>query len=325
MLATYIGAGRAWVVLDGDDSVGYVIVDVVDDAAHIEQVSVRLDHARRVLGRVLIDHVALWARARSLGAVTLTTFADVAWNAPYYERIGFRRLADHELSAGLAAIVGHEAKLGLDPTMRVAMVRPATGPGPGPGAGPRRRSSSHLLAGRFDALDSRPRRPRSQERSDHAHAGADSERGRARRRPHHGDHVDWVNAPGWRRAFRKWAEATGELQGLWLADLYYVRSLIDQEKDPSAADLCSEYLLYLPSDGTVPSSAMADIGRLARGERIGRCVDDPLNEMSDFMVNTVHVRLVNYVFGGFSTAMAQYRANHGVTHDLDEDRLPIWR
>jgi len=122
-LATLADDGRAWVVVDGPEPVGYIIVDVVDGAAHIEQVSVRLDHAHRGLGRALIDHVTGWAGRRGLGAITLTTFADVAWNAPYYERIGFRRLAEHELTPGLAAIRSHESEAGLDPSTRVCMIR----------------------------------------------------------------------------------------------------------------------------------------------------------------------------------------------------------
>ena len=42
-------------------------------------------------------------------AVTLTTFRDVPWNAPYYERLGFRTLAADEITPGLAAIRAHEA------------------------------------------------------------------------------------------------------------------------------------------------------------------------------------------------------------------------
>ena len=55
--------------------------------------------------------------------LTLTTFAEVPWNAPYYARIGFRVLADAELSPGLRAIRAHEAALGLDRWPRVCMRR----------------------------------------------------------------------------------------------------------------------------------------------------------------------------------------------------------
>ena len=64
-LAGYVDAGRCWVAVDEPDAlVGYVLVDVVDGAAHIEQVSVHPGAARRGIGRVLIDSVADWARRR---------------------------------------------------------------------------------------------------------------------------------------------------------------------------------------------------------------------------------------------------------------------
>jgi hypothetical protein len=52
--------------------------------------------------------------------VTLTTFRDVPWNAPYYERLGFQAIADN--SPGLAEIMREEASRGLDPATRVAMI-----------------------------------------------------------------------------------------------------------------------------------------------------------------------------------------------------------
>ena len=123
-LASYQRAGRAWVqVTEEDQPVAYLIADVVDDAVHIEQVSVDPAYAGRGLGRALIDHVAHWAAARGVGALTLTTFTEVPWNGPYYERCGFRVLADHEVTAGLRAIRAEEAAHGLDRWPRVAMRR----------------------------------------------------------------------------------------------------------------------------------------------------------------------------------------------------------
>jgi GNAT superfamily N-acetyltransferase len=116
-LRDYQRAGRAWV--HGDPPVGYLIADRVDGCLHIEQVSVRHDHAGRRIGAGLIEHVAGWARA----PLTLTTFAEVPWNAPYYERLGFRRLADAELTEGLRRIRAAEAAHGLDRWPRVAMRR----------------------------------------------------------------------------------------------------------------------------------------------------------------------------------------------------------
>ncbi|MBT2509857.1 GNAT family N-acetyltransferase [Streptomyces sp. ISL-98] len=124
VLERYLDAGRAWVAADtGDKAIAYLIADVVDAAAHIEQVSVHPCAARRGVGRALISHVATHAVDQNLTALTLTTFADVPWNAPYYARIGFRTLADAELTDGLRQIRRDEAAHGLDRWPRVCMRR----------------------------------------------------------------------------------------------------------------------------------------------------------------------------------------------------------
>jgi GNAT superfamily N-acetyltransferase len=123
-LEEYRAAGRAWVAVDDADMpIAYVIVDVLDGAAHVEQVSVHPDHARQGLGRRLLDHVAQWARARGLDAMTLTSFRDVAWNAPYYERCGFIVLAEDDVGPELQARRDDETAHGLDPDRRVCMRR----------------------------------------------------------------------------------------------------------------------------------------------------------------------------------------------------------
>jgi hypothetical protein len=55
-------------------------------------------------GRALFDYAAELAAAAGVPAVTLTTFAEVPWNAPYYLRCGFRVVGDAEVSPGLRAI-----------------------------------------------------------------------------------------------------------------------------------------------------------------------------------------------------------------------------
>jgi GNAT superfamily N-acetyltransferase len=116
--------GRAWVFVDGDDRpAAYLIVDAVDGQAHVEQVSVHPSHARHRIGRRLIDQADTWAAEHGLAELTLTTYVDVAWNGPYYQRLGFRFLHDDELGPGLRAIRDREAASGLDAWPRAAMIR----------------------------------------------------------------------------------------------------------------------------------------------------------------------------------------------------------
>jgi ribosomal protein S18 acetylase RimI-like enzyme len=130
-LLAYVEAGHAWVACDdsgalfaaadADRPVGYLLAEVVDDALHVEQVSVLPTYAHQGIGRALIDHAATVAAKEGYPALTLTTFVDVPWNGPYYARLGFTPIATP--GPELQAIRDKEAALGLDRWPRVAMRR----------------------------------------------------------------------------------------------------------------------------------------------------------------------------------------------------------
>ena len=124
-LARYVQAGRAWVAVDDADvPVAYLLADEVDGNLHVEQVSVHLRHARRGIGRELLDHAAQVARAANAPALTPTTFTEVPWNAPYYVRCGFHPMTERMLGPQLRAVRAREAAHGLDRWPRVCMRRP---------------------------------------------------------------------------------------------------------------------------------------------------------------------------------------------------------
>jgi NAD(P)H-dependent FMN reductase/ribosomal protein S18 acetylase RimI-like enzyme len=117
--------GHLWVALAGSVPVGFAHVEVIDArTAHLEEIDVLPAHGRRGLGTRLVEEVCRWADSAALDSITLTTFREVPWNMPFYERLGFRVIPGAELSAALRAIVEDEMRRGLDPTRRVAMVRP---------------------------------------------------------------------------------------------------------------------------------------------------------------------------------------------------------
>lgn len=116
--------GSAWVAVDRHDvAVAYVLSVVVDGCAHVEQVSVAPAHAGHGLGVMLIDHLGALADAEDRPALTLTTFRDVPWNAPYYRRLGFVTLDAADQGLQLAAIVLREAASIPGDVWRVAMCR----------------------------------------------------------------------------------------------------------------------------------------------------------------------------------------------------------
>jgi GNAT superfamily N-acetyltransferase len=126
VLSGYVTAGRAWVATGpspADRPVGYLIADLVDGNVHVEQVSVHPRFSRRGAGRLLIDRAAAYAEGAGAPALTLTTFADVVWNAPYYRRCGFAVMDDAAIMPELRALRDHEAAAGLDRWPRVCMRR----------------------------------------------------------------------------------------------------------------------------------------------------------------------------------------------------------
>jgi len=122
VLADFADGGRAWVAVDdADRPIGFIVVEVIDGGGHIEQVSVVPDHQGRGVGRALIERAKDWGITSGLAALTLTTFGHVPWNRPLYEHLGFRVLAEKEISSGVQARRQAEADHGLDPDLRVVM------------------------------------------------------------------------------------------------------------------------------------------------------------------------------------------------------------
>ena len=116
--------GRLWVArAPGGEPVGFALVELLDGRPHLEEMDVMPSHGRRGLGRALLEAVFAWARREGHASVTLTTFRDLPWNAPFYTRAGFRALASHEVDPTLAALVRDEASRGLEPEKRVVMRR----------------------------------------------------------------------------------------------------------------------------------------------------------------------------------------------------------
>jgi GNAT superfamily N-acetyltransferase len=142
-LGHYQRAGRAWVGTEGTAAaqdtaaapdttaasgtegvpVAFLLAEPVDGHLHIAQVSVHPAAAGRRLGAALIEHLAGLAVEQGAAGLTLTTYRDVPWNAPYYRRLGFTEIPEARLNPGLRAIRELERTAGLDSWPRLAMFR----------------------------------------------------------------------------------------------------------------------------------------------------------------------------------------------------------
>jgi GNAT superfamily N-acetyltransferase len=77
------------VLVAGDPPVGLARIDALRGGAHLEQLSVHPDHARRGIGRSLLRAACAWAHDAGYRELTLATYRDVPWNGPFYASEGF--------------------------------------------------------------------------------------------------------------------------------------------------------------------------------------------------------------------------------------------
>lgn len=118
-------------VAEGSDGplLGFAMVRPADAAVHLVELDVRRTAQGQGLGRRLIAAVEAWAIGRGFDELTLTTYRDVAWNAPAYARLGFETFDVGPDRPDLLAVQASEASEGFARWPRVAM-RKRLGHGP---------------------------------------------------------------------------------------------------------------------------------------------------------------------------------------------------
>jgi GNAT superfamily N-acetyltransferase len=101
---------------------GFLAAEPFQRELHIWEMDVSPAHQRRGIGAALLRGSMIDARNAGFQALTLTTFRDLAWNGPFYQRLGFTEIVDLAAHPRLAAELAAEAKSGLPPERRCAMI-----------------------------------------------------------------------------------------------------------------------------------------------------------------------------------------------------------
>ena len=102
-----IAEGWSWIAEDEQaQPVAFVAAALESDELHIWEFGVRIDYQRRGIGRRLLRRLIAAATAAKISAMTLTTFRDLPWNAPFYRSMGFEllELGAARSEAGRAAL-----------------------------------------------------------------------------------------------------------------------------------------------------------------------------------------------------------------------------
>jgi GNAT superfamily N-acetyltransferase len=106
----------------GGRPVGLLVLDRIDGAPYLEQLSIRRTAMRQGLGRRLLARAIEWAGREPLW---LTTYADIPWNRPFYERHGFVTIPESACPPGFVAILDDQRRALPAPDQRIVMRRPA--------------------------------------------------------------------------------------------------------------------------------------------------------------------------------------------------------
>lgn len=113
-----------WVSVDADDRpVGAGHLMLLEGNLHLRELDVHPDHAGVRRGAAILDAVERFFAGRGIAEISLTTFTDVPWNAPYYRRLGFGIVQEAEMEPALRDAWIREAT-GFPIEKRVAMRRP---------------------------------------------------------------------------------------------------------------------------------------------------------------------------------------------------------
>jgi GNAT superfamily N-acetyltransferase len=108
---------------DAEGPVGFVACTRIGACLHIREMDVRPSFGRRGIGTRLLLHACALATERGASFATLTTFAHLPWNAPFYARRGFVTTCALDRFPHLRIALDEERVRGL--ANRVAMIRAA--------------------------------------------------------------------------------------------------------------------------------------------------------------------------------------------------------
>ncbi|MDR7148525.1 GNAT superfamily N-acetyltransferase [Hydrogenophaga palleronii] len=93
MLAGFLAAVLLWVAEDETSGVvGFAAAEQIGDSLHIVEMDVLPSHGKQGVGAQLLQLVCSAARERGCHHVTLTTFAHIPWNAPFYAKHEFKEV-----------------------------------------------------------------------------------------------------------------------------------------------------------------------------------------------------------------------------------------
>jgi GNAT superfamily N-acetyltransferase len=117
-----IRKGHSLVAHVGEAMAGFLVAEPFRRELHIWEMDVAPAFQRRGIGAGLVRAAQIDARNTGFSALTLTTFRDLAWNGPFYARLGFEEVTALDAHLRLAGELANEVDDGMPADRRCAMI-----------------------------------------------------------------------------------------------------------------------------------------------------------------------------------------------------------
>ena len=120
--ARLIRKGHSLVSHVGEEMAGFLVAEPFRRELHIWEMGVHPTFQKRGIGAGLVRAAQIDARNTGFKALTLTTFRDLAWNGPFYARLGFEEVTALDAHLRLSGELANEADDDLPADRRCAMI-----------------------------------------------------------------------------------------------------------------------------------------------------------------------------------------------------------
>lgn len=120
-LELIINAYSFAIVSEQDQPVGFLYAKKQGQDLYIIEMDVCRDFQKQGIGRQLIEYAIDYAKQNDFVSLSLTTFAHVVWNRPFYEKLGFQMINQCDLPIYLQNALDNEVAFGFSRGTRCAM------------------------------------------------------------------------------------------------------------------------------------------------------------------------------------------------------------
>ncbi|KIN00422.1 hypothetical protein OIDMADRAFT_124896 [Oidiodendron maius Zn] len=122
LLSKMTNSNHLWVAVNkSDQPIGFAGGEDIDGNFHVAEVSVTQHAQGKGVGKSLMTELIRQAKEEGYTTITLTTYRDLPWNGPWYNKLGFLEVKVDEMGREYSKMLDSEAHHGHDMNLRCIM------------------------------------------------------------------------------------------------------------------------------------------------------------------------------------------------------------